>query len=210
MFTGKRTNRNQLAVLNAAINQCDVCALHAGKGLGYGNPKAAVLLLGQNTGLKIQGSNPEKVPFGLHDSVPSGVGKSADVLREILWDCAIHSGDYYVTNIMKCQVKKPEPYMIENCRPWLHDELAGLPELRLIVAIGRLAGDVVGARIGMLSFWRPDIREVRKYFVTQVSHPAFLLYPGGISCDDYRTQWQFVSGIISRLYHEPTTKMLGR
>jgi len=206
MFTGTRSGSNQLGALNAAISRCDTCALHSGKGLGYGNPKASVLLLGQNTGIKIQGSNPEKVPFGLHEPDPSGVGKSADVLRAILWECGIRPGDYYVTNIIKCQVKKPETYMVENCRHWLHEELALLGEVRLIVALGSMAGTVLGAQTGHLSLFKED----KTYFVTRVSHPAFVLYPGGISRDDYRRQWEFVKVVISRLHHEPTAKLLGR
>jgi len=214
MFTGPRTKQNQLAQLNATIGQCDTCALHTRKGLGYGNPNASVLLLGQNTGVRIQGSNPEKVPFGLHEPDPSGVGKSADVLRAILWECGIRPGDYYVTNIMKCQVKKPERYMLENCRMWLNEELAALTAVRLIVALGSMAGSAIGAQTGHLSLFKVDPGDLafkdKLYFVTRVSHPAFVLYPGGITRDDYREQWRFVRAVISRLHYEPTTRILGR
>jgi uracil-DNA glycosylase family 4 len=211
MFTGKRTADNQLLKLNEAIQHCDTCALHASKGLGYGNPQARLLILGMNTGLKIQGENKELVPFGLHDPDPTGKGKSADVLREILWDCNIKPGDYYVTNAMKCQVKKPEEYMITNCTTWLHNELNNMPSIMLIIATGAVAAKVVDAELGRLGTWTyENLQHDRKYFVTRVAHPAFVLYPGGVSKDEYRKQWEFVAAVVARLDSEPTKRILGR
>lgn len=211
MFVGKRTNENQLAKINEAINLCDACVLRAGKGLGYGNPQAKVLLVGQNTGIKIQGSNPEKVPFGLHDPDPTGVGKSADVLRDVLWEVNLRPGDYYVTNIMKCQVKKVEDYMVEKCRTWIQNELNNLKQIMLIVAIGNIAGKEFDAEPGRMNVWTyENLQHDRKYFVTRVAHPAFVLYPGGITRDQYRKQWDFVAAIVARLDSEPTKKLLGR
>lgn len=211
IYTGTRTKDNSLFAINEVINGCDKCVLRTRKGHGYGNPQAKVLLLGQNTGLKIQGDNKELVPFGLHDPDPTGKGKSADVLREILWDMDLRPGDYYVTNSMKCQVKTPEQYMLDNCLMWLHNELNNLRQIMLIIAVGKIAAKVVDAEIGRMGFWSYEtLQHTKKYFVTQVSHPAFVLYPGGISRDKYREQWKFVKAIVARLDSEPSKKLLGR
>jgi len=37
---------------------------------------------------------------------------------------------------------KPTPQELRNCRPWLEAELALLPDLRVVVALGRIAFDI--------------------------------------------------------------------
>lgn len=54
--------------------------------------------------------------------------------------------DLYVTAAVRCAPpdNKPLPIEIANCRPYLIDEIAMLPRLRVIVALGRLAfGEVL-------------------------------------------------------------------
>lgn len=58
--------------------------------------------------------------------------------------------DCYITAAARCAPpdNKPLPGEVENCRPWLRDELALLPGVRVTVALGRLAFDAIQRATG--------------------------------------------------------------
>ncbi|WP_137751666.1 uracil-DNA glycosylase [Sphingopyxis sp. L1A2A] len=63
-----------------------------------------------------------------------------------------------VVNSVKClpPQNKPTPAEIANCRPFFENQLAALPHVRVIIALGRIAHDAVlraaGARLVALPF----------------------------------------------------------
>lgn len=118
----------------------------------FGDPRARVLFVGLAPGA--HGSNRTGRPF-------TGDG-SGDFLYPLLYKAGFasqpesrHRGDGLVltgariTAVVRCAPpgNKPLPEEIANCAPYLDEEIAGLPELRAIVCLGRIAFDGVVAHL---------------------------------------------------------------
>jgi uracil-DNA glycosylase family 4 len=115
---------------------------------GFGAPDARLLVVGLAPGLK--GANRTGRPF---------TGDFAgDLLYDTLRDFGFARGRYlgdardglrlercFITNAVRCvpPANKPTPLEIATCRPFLAARIDALPELRAIVALGRIAHESV-------------------------------------------------------------------
>ncbi len=116
----------------------------------FGDPEARVLLLGLAPGA--HGSNRTGRPF-------TGDGSGA-FLYPLLWEAGFASqphatarGDgmqltgLAITSVVRCAPpdNKPNAEELANCAPYLDEELALLHELRVLVALGKIAFDAYTA-----------------------------------------------------------------
>lgn len=112
----------------------------------FGDPAARVLVLGLAPGA--HGSNRTGRPF-------TGDG-SGNFLYPVLHqanfasqpeatrrDDGLKLRDLYITSVVRCAppANKPLPEELANCAPFLDRELAGLRNLRVVVALGKIAFD---------------------------------------------------------------------
>jgi uracil-DNA glycosylase family 4 len=118
----------------------------------FGPQSAELLIVGLAPGLK--GANRTGRPF---------TGDFAgDLLYRTLLDVGLAAGHYdrrpddgmelrgcRVTNAVRCvpPENKPTPSEVRTCRRFLVDEIRGLPHLRAILALGRIAHDTVLAAV---------------------------------------------------------------
>jgi uracil-DNA glycosylase family 4 len=113
---------------------------------GFGDPRARVLLVGLAPGA--HGANRTGRPF-------TG-DRSGEFLYRVMYDTGFASQptslssddglklfDCYIGAAVRCAPpgNKPLPQEIRNCRPYLERELDSLTNLRVVVALGRLAFD---------------------------------------------------------------------
>ena len=119
----------------------------------FGDPRARLLIVGLAPGLK--GANQTGRPF---------TGDYAgDLLYETLTDFGFARGRYdkraddgltlvgcRITNAVRCvpPENKPVGAEIKHCRPFLEAELAGLPKLEIVLALGTVAHNAVLASLG--------------------------------------------------------------
>jgi uracil-DNA glycosylase family 4 len=118
----------------------------------FGDPQARVLFVGLAPGA--HGSNRTGRPF-------TGDG-SGDFLYPLLHQAGFASQpksrdrddgmvlkDAWITAVVRCAPpgNKPLPDEIANCAPYLDEEIAGLPELRAVVCLGKIAFDGVVAHL---------------------------------------------------------------
>lgn len=187
--------------LNEVIRKCDHCLLRASKGLGCGNINATMLLLGQNPGVAVP-QNPKRIPFELHLWDSQETTKGSEILRSVMTEVGFTVNDFYVTNTMKCEGKSHDEYIIK-CSDWLESELVSLLNLKLIVALGNIAGKRIGLTQPFKCQWYEsrlvDERASYRWISVYVNHPASLLYPDGVSRMSYENQWAFVRAVYRRL-----------
>ncbi len=127
----------------------------------FGTESAHLLIVGLAPGLK--GANRTGRPF---------TGDYAgDLLYETLLESGLASGVYradaadgltlrncMITNAVRCvpPENKPTAAEIAACRPFLSNRIAALPEIRVILALGRIAHDstlrALGERLAALPF----------------------------------------------------------
>jgi len=99
-------------------------------------------------------------------------------------DDGLRLADVRVTNAVRClpPENKPVPAEIAECRPFLAAEIGAMPQLRVILALGRIAHDAVLAALAL--------RRAPYPFAHGALHPL----PGGITltdsyhCSRYNTQ----------------------
>lgn len=109
---------------------------------GFGDPQARVLLVGLAPGA--HGANRTGRPFtgdGAGDFMypllyRAGFASCPDVSH--LGD-GLRLTDLYISNAVKCAPpgNKPLPVEFDQCRPFLAAELAALPRLRVVLALGQ-------------------------------------------------------------------------
>ncbi len=109
---------------------------------GFGDPQARVCLVGLAPGA--HGANRTGRPFtgdGAGDFMypllhAAGFSNQAEV-RDISDGLTLR--DLYITNAVKCAPpeNKPGPDEFERCQPYLEAELASLPRLRVVLALGQ-------------------------------------------------------------------------
>lgn len=160
----------RLAAFRAANKQREP-AWHNAPVATFGKASAELLIVGLAPGLK--GANRTGRPF---------TGDFAgDLLYATLLAHGFAEGVYAaaptdglrlvgsrITNSVRCvpPENKPTPLEIATCRPFLEGTLAGMPNLRAIVALGRIAHDsvltTIGARKSAFPFGHGRIHALRE------------------------------------------------
>lgn len=152
----------------------------------FGPANAAVLIVGLAPGLR--GANRTGRPFTgdyagdllygtlLGTGFATGEYRASPVDSLVLVDCRI-------TNAVRClpPQNKPVAAEIKSCRPFLQEELEELPDLRVVVALGRIAHDSVlralGARLAEYPFRHGALHQIGGLTIADSYH-----------CSRYNTQ----------------------
>jgi uracil-DNA glycosylase len=113
---------------------------------GFGDPNARVLVLGLAPGA--HGSNRTGRPFTGDASgkfmypvlYEAGFSNQPDAIHR---DDGLVLKDLYITAAVRCAPpdNKPLPEELANCSPYLDRELAGLKNLKVVVALGKIGFD---------------------------------------------------------------------
>jgi uracil-DNA glycosylase len=110
----------------------------------FGDPAARVLLVGLAPGA--HGANRTGRPFtgdGAGDFMYPLLHQAGFANRPVVTDAddglVLH--DLFISNAVRCAPpgNKPTPAELSNCRPFLQADLAALPNLRVVLALGREA-----------------------------------------------------------------------
>ena len=141
---------------------------------GSGNPHADVVFIGEAPGKK---EDETGIPF---------VGAAGTFLNEMLSAIGMKREDIYITNIVKYRPpnnRDPEPQEKEDCKEWLHDELAAIAP-KLIVFLGRhsmnhfFPTEKISSVHGKLMI--KQIEGIPTKYFLPLYHPAAALYNGGL------------------------------
>jgi uracil-DNA glycosylase len=135
----------------------------------FGDPKARVLVLGLAPG--VAGANRTGRPFTgdfagtlLYETL-AAFG-FANGRFEARIDDGLQLSDAMVSNAVRCvpPQNRPQPAEIAACRDFLSARIAGLPQLRAVVCLGRIAHDSLlrslGARLSAHPFAHAAVHEI--------------------------------------------------
>lgn len=157
-----------LSDLNTAICNCVKCPLGQTRTkfvFGVGNPNADIVLVGEAPGADedMQGE-----PF---------VGRAGQLLNKILEAVHFKREEVYICNILKCRPpnnREPQPDEIDACEPHLWKQLE-LIKPKIIVCLGRVAGQTLLRTTETLTNLRGKIHNYRGIKLVVTYHPAALL-----------------------------------
>lgn len=171
----------------------------------FGDPHAHLLIVGLAPGLK--GANRTGRPFtGDH---------AGEILYHALIDAGLAQGEYraraddglvlrdvMITNSVRCvpPENRPTPVEIARCRPYLRARIESLPQLRAVLALGRIAHDSVIAALGGIRARHP------------FAHGAEHRFDGLVLIDSYHcSRYNMNTGrLTSSMFAEVLTQAIAR
>lgn len=157
-----------LTELKSMICDCTKCSLGATRikfVFGVGNPDADIVFVGEAPGAD---EDAQGEPF---------VGRAGQLLNKILEAVHFKREDVYICNILKCRPpnnREPQPDEIDQCEPHLWKQLE-LLKPKIIVCLGRVAGQTLLRTSESLGNLRGKIHSYRGIKLVVTYHPAALL-----------------------------------
>jgi uracil-DNA glycosylase family 4 len=115
---------------------CTACRLSEGRTqvvFGDGNPEADVVFVGEAPG---QREDEQGVPF---------VGRSGQLLDQLLGEVGLEREDVYIANVVKCRPpsnRDPRPDEIEACKGYLSEQLK-LIDPTVVVTLGNFSSKLL-------------------------------------------------------------------
>jgi len=150
------------------IHTCQKCDLGKTRKhfvFGAGNPNADIMFIGEAPG---RDEDEQGIPF---------VGRAGKLLDKMLAAIGLHRSDIFIANVLKCrppQNRDPLPDEILHCEPYLKKQLE-IIQPKVLVALGRIAGQVLLKRTDSLSVLRQEPLLYEKTPLIVTYHPAALL-----------------------------------
>lgn len=157
-----------LQAVRADLGDCQRCKLAPGRHsivFGQGRPDADLMFIGEAPGAD---EDEQGLAF---------VGRAGQLLTKIIEAIGMTREDVYIANILKCrppQNRNPEPDEILSCAPFLERQIA-LIRPRVIVALGKFAGQWLLRTAEPISRIRGKVGERDGIKVVPTYHPAYLL-----------------------------------
>ncbi len=158
-----------LDLLRQRLGDCTRCPLaYAGRHtivFGEGDPTAELLFVGEGPGADEDASG---LPF---------VGKSGQLLTNMITAMGLRRDQVYIANIVKCrppQNRAPEPIEANTCSQFLLEQI-DIVQPRVIVALGATAATYLLGVRQSLSSLRGVWQSCRGAKVAVTFHPAYLL-----------------------------------
>ena len=157
-----------LEAIAAEIASCTLCPLHAGRTRpvpGTGNHRAGLVLIGEAPG---QEEDRQGLPF---------VGRSGQLLTDILRAVGLAREDVFICNILKCRPpdnRDPEQEEAAACAVFLSRQLQ-IIQPKLILCLGRVAAQRLLKTGAALRVLRRELHFHEGVPVLATFHPAALL-----------------------------------
>jgi uracil-DNA glycosylase len=158
-----------LRAIREDIGDCTRCRL-AKQGrkqivFGVGNPRAELMFIGEAPGAD---EDQQGEPF---------VGRSGQLLNNMIKAMGLRREDIYIANIIKCRPpgnRAPERDECETCSPFLMRQIATIKP-KALVALGAVAAKTLLAINAPMSELRGKWYDFRGTKLAVTYHPAFLL-----------------------------------
>lgn len=163
-----KTSSSNLSQLADTVATCQQCPLHQTRTqtvFARGNPKANLMIIGEAPGYY---EDQQGLPF---------VGKAGGLLNQMLKSIHLSDQDVYIANVLKCRPpnnRDPNTDEIACCQGYLKQQIT-LVAPKLILAVGRFAGQFLLKKTMTLAQMRQHIHQYENIPVIVSYHPAYLL-----------------------------------
>lgn len=163
-----RLAQETLTAIREDLGDCRRCKLAAGRKtivFGQGNPKAALMFVGEAPGAD---EDEQGLAF---------VGKAGQLLTKIVEAIGLTRDQVFIANVIKCrppQNRNPEPEEIAACQPFLERQIAAI-QPQVIVGLGKFGGQWLLKTAEPISKIRGRLGDFHGIKVMPTYHPAYLL-----------------------------------
>ena len=179
-----------LATLAAEAHDCTNCRLAETRlsvVFGAGNPDADVMFVGEGPGKQ---EDEQGLPF---------VGRSGQLLEQLLGEIGLARKDVYIGNVVKCRPPKnrdPRPDEIEACKGYLRTQLQ-LVQPKVVVTLGNFASKLLLRTETGITRLRGTPYEWWGRFLVPTFHPAAALRGSARVLGEMREDFQTVQAIVA-------------
>ncbi|MDJ0922941.1 MAG: uracil-DNA glycosylase [Acidimicrobiia bacterium] len=179
----------KLASLAAEVSACTVCRLADNRTnvvFGSGNPDADVMFVGEGPG---QREDEQGLPF---------VGRSGELLEQLLGEIGLARGDVYIGNVVKCRPPKnrdPRPDEIDACKGYLRTQLQ-LIQPKVVVTLGNFASKLLLRTDTGITRMRGTAYEWWGRFLVPTFHPAAALRGSARVLEEMREDFRIVQAVV--------------
>ena len=178
-----------LEELRAELGDCQRCKLCTSRThivFGVGNPKAALMFVGEGPG---RDEDLQAEPF---------VGRAGQLLTEIIIKgMKMRREDVYIANVIKCrppQNRNPEPDEIATCQPFLLRQIE-IIQPKVMVALGTFAAHTLLGIKTPITRLRGHWHDFQGIKLMPTLHPAYLLRNPA----DKRLVWEDIKMVLREL-----------
>ncbi len=179
----------RLSELRTEALVCTACRLSEGRTqvvFGDGNPEADVVFVGEAPG---QHEDEQGVPF---------VGRSGQLLDQLLGEIGLERADVYIANVVKCRPpsnRDPRPDEIEACKGYLSEQLQ-LIDPRVVVTLGNFSSKLLLKTETGITRLRGTAYEWWGRHLVPTFHPAAALRGSAKVLEDMRCDFGLVRDAI--------------
>ena len=186
----------RLNELRAEALACTACRLSEGRTqvvFGDGDPETDVVFVGEAPG---QREDEQGVPF---------VGRSGQLLDQLLGEVGLERTDVYIANVVKCRPpgnRDPRPDEIEACKGYLSEQLR-LIDPKVVVTLGNFSSKLLLKTETGITRVRGTAYEWWGRHLVPTFHPAAALRGSTQVLEDMRYDFALVRAAIDgNLAHE--------
>ncbi len=180
------------AALRALASQAGVCVscrLHEGRTnvvFGSGADDADVVIVGEGPG---KNEDEQGLPF---------VGRSGELLDQLLGEIGLHRNEVYIANVVKCrppQNRDPRPDEIEACKGYLREQLR-LIDPKVVVTVGNFSSKLLLRAETGITRLRGKAYEWWGRHLVPTFHPAAALRGSARVLEEMRYDFGIVRSLI--------------
>lgn len=177
--------------LKREVLKCKSCSLAKTRlnvVFGSGNPKAALMFVGEAPG---SDEDKQGLPF---------VGRAGQLLTKIIEAMGLRREDVYIANILKCRPpdnRAPLPEEIKACQENVRRQIA-IIKPKVICTLGKFASQTLLNTETTISSLRGKFHEYEGVKVMPTFHPAYLLR----NPQDKKLVWEDMKKITKELRSE--------
>ncbi len=157
-----------LQVFKGRIQDCQKCSLGKTRKnfvFGHGNENADIMFIGEAPGHE---EDMKGLPF---------VGKSGQLLNQMLEKITLKREDVFIANILKCRPpnnRDPLPEEVSTCIPYLHKQIE-MVQPKVLIALGRVAAQNLLKSQESLTRLRNRSWQYQNIPLIVTFHPAYIL-----------------------------------
>lgn len=145
--------------------RCKLCETRTHIVFGSGDPNADWMFVGEGPG---ENEDLQGLPF---------VGRSGELLTQLINESGWSREDVYISNIVKCRPPKnrdPQPDEIEACKPFLFRQIQ-IVQPKVIITLGKQASNLLLDNKEPMYKMRGNTYELYGAKVIPTYHPSYIL-----------------------------------
>jgi len=176
-----------LAAQAAVCTDCRLCEQRTNVVFGTGDPRASVMIVGEGPGRE---EDLRGLPF---------VGRSGQLLDQLLGEIGLERSDVYIANVVKCRPpgnRDPRPDEIDACKHYLREQIQ-IIDPTVVITLGNFSTKLLLREQRGITKLRGVAYAWWKRVLVPTFHPAAALRGGQRVLEQMRADMELVRQVVA-------------